>query len=594
MTVLRITAQTLSRTWRSWLGFELLFQIVFLSLVGPFLKLALDTAMALSGYSYLTWENVMGFATTPMTIAVALVCMVAVTLVVLFELSGLHYVFLHDESCGRTRVRDAAIYALRRMGMAVRPANLPLIPYLLVFLPFVSLGTVGGLVRSLSIPEFIMEYVEMNTLYSVAYFAIMAVLFVGAALFLFTVIYFVAGDVTFPQAARKARAVGKHHVVADVVRLLLVSAVFSLAVGLASVVITAPLLLADGGFELWRGSNRVLAALAAIFVDAPITYATCLALLQSRECDMPEYPVAPAPVLSRNTRIAVTGAILAVAVAGCSFFIVQNAVIPLQSVQSIATRDVLLTAHRGGTFGAPENTMAAFEQAKRDGADVCELDVQQSADGVIFVSHDSNFKRISGVDKGAWELTWEQICELDATGDYWQGKAEKQSYPLLDDVISWAEANDMMLNIELKPTGHEVDFEKCVADIVNAHDFGNRCIVTSQAYDTVARMKEYAPEATCTYVTTLAYGDICQLDAADAFSVEETSATPVLVGYLHAHGKPVLAWVVNSEPSMLRVIGNGVDNVITDNVPLGRRVIDEANDQTIAGRLFNAAAAALS
>ena len=237
-----------------------------------------------------------------------------------------------------------------------------------------------------------------------------------------------------------------------------------------------------------------------------------------------------------------------------------------------------LTAHRGGTFGAPENTMAAFAQAKADGADICELDVQQSADGVIFVSHDSNFRRISGVDKNVWEAPWSEVQQMDATGAFWANRAEAQGYPLLDDAIPWAEENDRRLNIELKPTGHEVDFEKAVADIVNAHDFGGRCIVTSQAYDTVARMKEYAPEATCTYVMTLAYGNICELEAADAFSIEAASISPSLVAYLHAHGKPVLTWVVNSEANMNRVIGNGVDHVITDDVPLGRRVINAANN----------------
>ena len=54
----------------------------------------------------------------------------------------------------------------------------------------------------------------------------------------------------------------------------------------------------------------------------------------------------------------------------------------------------LLVAHRGGSRLAPENTMAAFESAVRDwGADMLELDVRLSKDGVVMVIHDDSVPR---------------------------------------------------------------------------------------------------------------------------------------------------------------------------------------------------------
>ena len=221
--------------------------------------------------------------------------------------------------------------------------------------------------------------------------------------------------------------------------------------------------------------------------------------------------------------------------------------------------------------------MAAFRQAKEDGADSCEIDVRQSADGYLFVSHDANFKRISHVDKRCWELTIDEIGRLDATGDTWKGKVESQHYPLLDEVISWATDEGMRLEIELKPTGHEVDFEESVVAAIEAHDFWDRCMVTSQAYQTVARVKELAPESTCAYVTSTAYGDLCRLEAADAFSLEAITATPALVSYLHDHDRLVVAWEEGSEPSLRRLVASGVDVLVTDDVILARRVADEAH-----------------
>ena len=581
MKIIRPMLHLLASRWRSWLGFELLFHLVLLSVVGPALKLTLDGAMALAGYRYLSYENVIRFLTTPAAIVAVLLLAVLLTLVSVIELAGMHYVFALDEAHGRPRVMDALRYALRRAAATFKhPSNLLLIPYLLLVLPFMRMGATSGMVRALDVPEFIMEYVQLNPVLGAAYIAVYLLLFILSFLVVFSTVYFVADDVSFVDALRQARAAGKHHYFGDLLRVSLLPMVPALVVALGLIAVAGVLMLLIGANITWQAIVLVGSALVSFLVAAPFSYAAMLATLQGRPGCEPRRPEPPVAHLSPVVMALAVASVTLACVAGGAFFLHQNVILPMQATDQLGGRKVVVTAHRGGSFGAPENTMAAFQLASDQGADVCELDVQMSKDGVIFVSHDSNFKRVSGVDKGAWELTWAQIQELDATGDYWKGQAEPQKYPLLSDVIEWAIAHDMRLNIELKPTGHETDFEKTVADIINAHNFGDQCIVTSQNYDTVARMKEYAPEATCTYVTALAYGDMCALDAADAFSIEETSATPSLVAYLHAHNKPVLTWVVNSEGTMEVMASNGVDNVITDDVPLARQVIDRMNELT--------------
>ena len=56
----------------------------------------------------------------------------------------------------------------------------------------------------------------------------------------------------------------------------------------------------------------------------------------------------------------------------------------------------LVIAHRGASAYAPENTLPAFELAARQGADMIELDVQRSADGVLVVFHDDTTERWDG------------------------------------------------------------------------------------------------------------------------------------------------------------------------------------------------------
>jgi len=58
-----------------------------------------------------------------------------------------------------------------------------------------------------------------------------------------------------------------------------------------------------------------------------------------------------------------------------------------------------VTAHRGSSKHAPENTLSAVRRAIEDGADFAEIDVQETADGVAVLLHDTDLMRITGVDK---------------------------------------------------------------------------------------------------------------------------------------------------------------------------------------------------
>ncbi|HAT37938.1 MAG TPA: hypothetical protein DCS75_05560, partial [Gemmatimonadetes bacterium] len=75
----------------------------------------------------------------------------------------------------------------------------------------------------------------------------------------------------------------------------------------------------------------------------------------------------------------------------------------------------LLVAHRGGSRLAPENTMAAFESAIRDwGADMLELDVRLSKDGVVMVIHDDSVDRTTDGTGPVSAYTKQELKQLDA------------------------------------------------------------------------------------------------------------------------------------------------------------------------------------
>lgn len=96
---------------------------------------------------------------------------------------------------------------------------------------------------------------------------------------------------------------------------------------------------------------------------------------------------------------------------------------------------VAIVAHRGASHDAPENTVAAFREGWKQGADAVELDIYLSKDGRIVVMHDDNTKRTAGVDKRVVGQTFGELRQLDA--GRWKGGAfAGEKIPTLEEAIA--------------------------------------------------------------------------------------------------------------------------------------------------------------
>lgn len=85
--------------------------------------------------------------------------------------------------------------------------------------------------------------------------------------------------------------------------------------------------------------------------------------------------------------------------AALSLFFLFNLVRNGSAITDDILTEIQITAHRGSSKSAPENTMAAMELAVENMADFVEIDVQETADGVVVLGHDSTLKRVAGVNR---------------------------------------------------------------------------------------------------------------------------------------------------------------------------------------------------
>jgi glycerophosphoryl diester phosphodiesterase len=221
----------------------------------------------------------------------------------------------------------------------------------------------------------------------------------------------------------------------------------------------------------------------------------------------------------------------------------------------------LVTAHRGSSRHAPENTLSAVRKAIEQGADYAEIDVQETADGVVVVLHDSDLMRMTGVPKKIWEIDYEELQSLDA-GSWFSEEFRGERIPTLAEVIALA-GNDIKLNIELKFNGHQESLVERTLDVIRENDFESRCVITSLSYDGIRETKRRSPQLEVGYIVYQTLGDIARTDA-DFLSVSTGLATRNLIASTQVQGKQVHVWTVNDAREMSLMIDRGVDNIITD------------------------------
>ncbi len=97
----------------------------------------------------------------------------------------------------------------------------------------------------------------------------------------------------------------------------------------------------------------------------------------------------------------------------------------------------MISAHRGASRNAPENTIEAFSKAIKLGADFIEIDVRTTADGAQVIMHDGSLKRTTGLDAKVERTTLASIQELSA--GQWFGEDFKMAkVPTLEEVCEFA------------------------------------------------------------------------------------------------------------------------------------------------------------
>jgi glycerophosphoryl diester phosphodiesterase len=239
--------------------------------------------------------------------------------------------------------------------------------------------------------------------------------------------------------------------------------------------------------------------------------------------------------------------------------------------------DVAVTAHRGASMRAPENSMAAFREAYEAGTHYVELDVQRTRDGAIVVIHDGDLMRMGSDPRKVKDLTLAEIQAIDIgsrRGPQYAG----ERVPTLAEVIDFARGK-FRVNIELKYNVPDPQLAAAVVDLLREVRFLDQVVITSLDHSSLQQVERLQPSLETGLIVTAAVGNVIKTDT-DFVSLNSARASASLVGQARAAGKKVHVWTVNKPEVMLRMIERDVDNIITDDPALLVRVMRDRSGLT--------------
>jgi glycerophosphoryl diester phosphodiesterase len=248
-----------------------------------------------------------------------------------------------------------------------------------------------------------------------------------------------------------------------------------------------------------------------------------------------------------------------------ALFVVALGIVWLLGSRLDLTKVVAITAHRGASAVAPENSMAAFRAAMAAGADYSELDVQRTRDGEIVVVHDGDLLRMGGDARKVGQMTAADIAAIDI-GRQYVPPLTGEHPPTLREVIALVRGR-MKLNVELKYNVPDPGLAPAVVELLRQEDFLGDAVITSLDYAALKQVEAIEPGLPTGHIVTAALGDVLRTEA-DFLSLSSAKASGRLVRRAHRSGKAVHVWTVNRPEVALRMIERGVDNVITDDPAL--------------------------
>lgn len=220
-------------------------------------------------------------------------------------------------------------------------------------------------------------------------------------------------------------------------------------------------------------------------------------------------------------------------------------------------------------------------------AEMIELDVQLSKDGVPVVFHDASLENHTNGEGRVSDYTLKELQQLDA-GSWFNPRFSDQHIPTLEEVLSFA-SGKIALNIEIKTEAVTDQLrggveQKCLK-LVRKYDMQDHVLFSSFDYRAIEHLKKLDSQMPVGLLFNYRWPNgklphqLLQQYHADAFNCSYRQLTRRRLADLRAHDIPTFIYTVNRVSKMRKLITAGVHGIFTNKPDILARVVEEYNQE---------------
>ncbi|TQN31194.1 glycerophosphoryl diester phosphodiesterase [Haloactinospora alba] len=215
----------------------------------------------------------------------------------------------------------------------------------------------------------------------------------------------------------------------------------------------------------------------------------------------------------------------------------------------------LAIAHRGDTIRYRENTLPAIRSAMAEGAGMVTIDLKLTADRHVIALREETVGPSHGPPQPVSELTLAELAAMNAETE--------QRVPTLMEVLSdTSRPRPVPLMLEVR----SVDTALAAETVLNEHGLSGYALYTGPV-ETMRSLRTQHPGAQLALTwdqPTLPPAELWEDLRPRFYNSHHSLVTREIVTEAHRNGYAVSAWTVNEFPEMARLMGMGIDAIMTD------------------------------
>lgn len=230
--------------------------------------------------------------------------------------------------------------------------------------------------------------------------------------------------------------------------------------------------------------------------------------------------------------------------------------------------EVTLVAHRGFSRVAPENTLAAIEEAANASFYGTEFDIRLTADGEWIVMHNDKLKDMTNSDTLVSEMTVQELKQLIIDGGNGTDKYPNEKIPTLTQALEKCKEVNINPVIEIKLNKDQNPDYEYLAQQIKSVESDNLLIISFSG-DALVQLKKYLPEAEYWLLTSKVTDEnitFCTENGIDGINFDgRKSKNHKFIEKIQAANLTAAAWTIDNLKLMEKLHDMGV-NYITTNV----------------------------